>query len=490
MNEPDATAFALMIAGLLAAACVVFSSASRRIGIPVMLLFLAFGMLAGSDGIGGIHFEDYKLGFRVGTIALVLILFDGGLNTRLSSMRSALRPAAVLATVGVVGTAALVALGARVVGFSWGEAALLGAVVSSTDAAAVFSVLRGSGIHLPPRLGATLELESGLNDPMAVILTIAMTQNLMGDRELGPWILLDVAVQGAVGAAFGLAFGLGSRLLLRKIRLPVTGLYPVLTLAIALLAFAVPTLLAGSGFLSVYLAAVLLGEAAIPYRSGVLRVHDGFAWVSQVAMFLLLGVLVFPSQLLDVAGVGLGIALFLTVVARPAVTLLCLLPFGFRPREVVYIGWLGLRGAVPIVLATFPILAGAQGSHRVFNVVFFVVVVSALLQGGTARRLTRYLQIETSAPPSPPASVEITSTQLLEGEIITFYIEAASPVAGKAIEDLAFPAGAAAMLIVRGRELIAPKGPTVLEAADHVHVFFRPSDRSRVRALFSGQGDG
>jgi cell volume regulation protein A len=486
--EPARTALGLLAAGLLAAACVLFSSLSRRFGVPVVLVFLALGMLGGSEAIGGVHFEDYSLAFQVGTVALVLILFDGGLNTPLSSVGDALRPAVVLATLGVVGTAALVAVGARLLGFPWREAALLGAVVSSTDAAAVFTVLRGS-VNVPRRLARTLELESGGNDPMAVILTMTATGILAGTGTLGPRVLLSVVLQIAVGAAFGLAFGFGGRRLLRAVWLPAGGLYPVLTLALALLAFAVPTLLSGSGFLAVYLAALALGSAPLPYRSGLVRVHDGFAWVGQVAMFLLLGLLVFPSELLSVAGSGFGLALFLALVARPAVTLLCLLPFGYSLREMVCIGWLGLRGAVPIVLATFPVLAGVEGAHRVFNVVFFVVVVSALLQGGTARWLARRLGLDTGAPPPLSASVEITSTLLLEGEIATFFVGPSSPVAGKPLAELSFPAGAAAMLVIRGHELLAPKGRTVLEPGDHVHVFLRPGDRARVHALFGQDED-
>lgn len=483
--EPIPTAMMVLAAGLLAAAAVMVSKVARRFGVPVMLLFLALGMLAGSDGIGGIHFEDYTLTFRVGTVALVLILFDGGLNTPRSTVEQALAPAAILATVGVVGTAALVAVGAWLLGVPWPEATLLGAVVSSTDAAAVFLVLRGGGLHLRRRVASTLELESGSNDPMAVILTLTVTQALIEDQPPGLSAALDVARQIAVGGGLGLAIGVGARRLLAVARLPAGGLYPVLTLAIALLAFAIPTLLGGSGFLAVYLAGLVLGNGALPYRAGLLRVHDGIAWTSQVAMFLLLGLLVFPSRLPAIAPLGFAIALFLAFIARPLAVMLCLAPFRYPLRESVFIGWMGLRGAVPIVLATFPVLAGAPGATTMFDVVFFVVVLNTLLQGGTTRWLTRRLGLEADEPPPPAASVEINSTQVVEGELVSFYLGPRSRAAGRSLRELAFPAGAAAMLIVRGRELIAPKGSTVLAQGDHVHVFFRPRDRAVIDAIFA-----
>src|SRR4051812_25606228 len=293
-HEPEATALLLTTCGLLLGISVIFSRASQRTGIPIALLFIVVGMLAGSEGLGHIAFDDYRFAFRVGGVALALILFDGGLNTPLATVRKAAAPAGLLATVGVAGTAVLVAAVAHALGLSWPEALLIGAVVSSTDAAAVFSVLRGSGTNLKRRVGTTLEVESGINDPVAVILTTALTHNLITAGRTSIWLMAgEAVVQMLVGGALGLAFGYGGRALLTRIRLPAGGLYPVLTLAIALLAFAVPTLLYGSGFLAVYVAGVVLGNGALPYRAGLLRVHDSLAWLSQVAMFLVLGLLAF-----------------------------------------------------------------------------------------------------------------------------------------------------------------------------------------------------
>ncbi len=489
--EPIATAILLAIFGALLAVSTLFSRASERFSVPLALVFLGIGMLAGSDGIGGIDFENYAFAFRIGTVALVLILFDGGLNTPVSAVRDAIRPAGVLATVGVVGTAALVAAAAHALDFGWPQALLLGAVVSSTDAAAVFSVLRSSGINLKRRVGTTLEVESGLNDPMAVILTMAMTAHLLQPGSTLDWHLaLDVVRETAVGGALGWAIGWGGRQLLGRVRLPAGGLYPVLTLGIACLSYSVPTLLHGSGFLAVYIAAVMIGNGQIPFRPGLLRVHDALAWLSQIVMFLVLGLLVFPSRLGEVAGIGLGLALFLAIVARPLVVALCLAPFrAYTRRDVGYVGWVGLRGAVPIILATFPVLAGAPGASRVFDVVFFIVVVNAIVPGATVPWVTRRLGLESGEPPAPRAVLEIESMQPLEGELLSFHIGEELAVAGVALRDLPFPEGASVVLIVRGRELLAPKGDTELRLGDHAYVFTRPEDLPLVQLMF-GRPEG
>jgi cell volume regulation protein A len=483
--EPHGTALLLTALGLLLGLSALLSRTAGRLGVPVALIFLAIGIAAGSEGFGGIPFEDYGFAFRLGTTALVLILFDGGLNTPLSAVREGLKPALALATFGVAGTAGVVALFAHLLfALPWMHALLLGAVVSSTDAAAVFSVLRSSGIHLKRRVGVTLELESGLNDPMAVILTLALTEALVSGEPLTWVLLLHVAQQLAVGAACGVALGLGGRTLLDRVRLPAAGLYTVLTLGVALLAFGLPTLLEGSGFLAVYVAAVVLGNGRLPYRAGLTRIHDALAWLSQVAMFLVLGLLVFPSRVAQVAGLGLGLGLLLAVVARPLVVALCLLPFGFKPRETAYIGWVGLRGAVPIILATFPVLARAPGAQTVFDAVFFLVVVNAFVPGATVKHVTRWLGLEANAPPPPHAVLEISSAQALEGEVLSFHVAAASAVVGSPLSELPLPPGATVMLVVRGRTLVAPRGDTVFQTDDHAYVICAKEDRPLVQLLF------
>jgi cell volume regulation protein A len=291
-------------------------------------------------------------------------------------------------------------------------------------------------------------------------------------------------VQLAVGLGVGVLVGRGGRLLVNRLHLPAGGLYPVLTLAFAFLAFGLATLAQGSGFLAVYIAGVILGNGALPYRRSLLRVHDAIAWLAQVTMFLILGLLVVPSRLIDVAWTGLALGLFLAVVARPAVVALCLLPLRFAPRDVAYIGWVGLRGAVPIILATFPILAGAPGAERLFDLVFFIVVAGAIVPGATVPWVTRRLGLESGDPPASPAVLDIESMRPLEGELMSFYVTEELAVAGVPMADLPFPPDAAATLIVRGQRLIAPKGSTELEPGDHVYVFSRPEDRGMIQLMF------
>ncbi|WP_375768455.1 potassium/proton antiporter [Archangium gephyra] len=489
LNEPTSTAFLLTALGVLMGGAALFSRAAGRFGVPVALLFILLGVLGGSEGIGGIAFENYGFTFRLGTVALVFILFDGGLNTPLAAVREGIKPAGVLATLGVIGTAAATGVAARLFGFEWKQALLLGAIVSSTDAAAVFAVLRGSGLHLKRRVGVTLELESGLNDPMAVILTMSVTGMILSGEPLGWGLLLEAAVQMVVGAAMGVGFGYAGRLLLKRVHLAAGGLYPVLSLALAFLAFGVPSLFYGSGFLAVYIAAMLIGDVSLPYRSGLLRVHDAIAWLAQVGMFLMLGLLASPSKLAEVAWVGAGMGLVLAFIARPLVVFLCLLPFRFPWRETLYVGWVGLRGAVPIILATFPVLAQAPGAFPIFNVVFFIVVVNAIVPGSTVPWLTRRLGLVSLAPPPPPASLELTSLHQLDGELVPFYIASASAVAGATIAELPLPGSAVVTLIVRGKDLVPAKGATQLLPGDHVYIFCKPAELAEVHLLLGQQMD-
>lgn len=488
-TELALTAVLLAAFGVLLVASVVSSRTIERLGIPVVLLFLALGMLAGSEGIGGIEFEDYRFAFRVGTVALILILFDGGLNTPLAAVREHIAPAAILASFGVLGTAGLVGVLARLLGLPWEESLLLGAIVSSTDAAAVFAILRGGNLRLPRRVGTTIELESGLNDPMAVILTLSMTGYLTGHSVTYTGLCVGIPLQILVGLVIGVLLGAGARIILVRVRLSTAGLYPVFTSAVAFIAFGLATLAHGSGFLAVYAAAVLLGNMPIPYRAGLVRVHDSIAWLCQITMFLTLGLLVFPSQLLEVAGIGLGIALLLAAVARPLVVAACLLPFRFSLRETAFIGWVGLRGAVPIILAVFPVLAGVAGASRVFNIVFFVVVVSSLIPGATIRFVTRKLGLTAPEIPSPPAALEINSTRPLSGELISFYITEPLAVCNARISQIPFPPHSSAVLLVRGEDVLAPRGTTVLQPNDHIYVFCRSEDKPFLQFLFGRPQD-
>ena len=483
-HEPHATAALFVVVALLLAASALLSHATQRLRVPAGLIFLAIGMLAGSEGLGGIAFDDYGFAFRAGSLALALILFDGGLNTPVETLRRALLPAGLLSTVGVFGTMCGVAVVAHLLGLPWSTSFLLGAIVSSTDAASVFAVLRSNNIHLKHRVGGTLEVESGINDPVAVILTILLTNQLLGGHE-SVWIsVLHVLREILVGGASGLAIGVGARWLLARTRLPASGLYSVMTLATALFAFSMPTLIGGSGFLGVYVAAVALGAGRLPYATALRRTHDSLAWLGQVAMFLMLGLLVYPSRLVDAAWVGTIVGLALTFVVRPLVVALCLVPLRFPRNDVWYISWVGLRGAVPIILATYPVLAAAPGAERLFNAVFFIVVLNAVLPGTTVPWITRRLGLESQEPPPPDAVLTVESFGRLDGELLSYYIDELLPVAGMRLDELPFPGGAAVTMIVRGPELIAPKGGTRLEVGDHAYVLAKPEDIAMVQLLF------
>lgn len=483
-QEPTPTAVALVTVAILLAAAALLSRVSGRTGFPLALVFLGVGMLAGERGLLGLPFSDYELTFQIGTIALCLILFDGGMNTPLPHMRAQLAPSAMLATLGVVLTAATLAGFASLLGVPGPLALLIGAVVSSTDAAAVFAALRGSGLHLKKRVGMTLEMESGLNDPMAFILTVQITKAVLTGQPLTWRLAAEVVVELVVGAVVGIAVGKAGAFVLRRATLSAGGLYPVLTVSIAFLAFGASSLLHGSGFIAVYLAAVFLGNEKIPYRGGIARVHDAIAWFCQVGMFLLLGLLSDPLRLLEVAPIGLLLGAGLSFVARPLAVLLCLVGFKWSWKERLYVAWTGLRGPVPIIFATYPVMAGVPGSLLMFDVVFFIVVVSAILPGATIGALTKRVGLASNAAPTAPALLEVTSTKLLRGNVIAFFVDKASAVSGVQISDLPFPGGAAVMLIVREDELIAPRGGVVLEPGDHIYVITRPEDEPLVNLMF------
>lgn len=478
------TAILLSVLGVLIAVSVLFSRFVDRLGVPVVLLFLVLGVIGGSEGVGGVAFDDYAVAVRIGTIALVLILFDGGLNTSAAAVRRVLVPAGLLATVGVAVTAGVVAGAAMLFGLGPFEAMLLGAVVSSTDAAAVFSVLRGGGIRLESRLGSTIEVESCVNDPMAVILTTSLIGVIQGGDAAGWNLLWEVPVQLVVGIAVGVAIGYCTRFALRNAPIQTAGLFPALTLASAFISFGVATLLLGSGFLAVFVTALVLGNGPMAYKNGLIRTHDALAWLAQIGVFLLLGLLVFPSELPSVALPALGVGLVLAFVARPLASAICLLPLRFPPQHVGYVGWVGLRGAVPIILATFPVLDGVRGADRLFNLVFFVVIVSSIVPGATIRFITRRLGLDRPNLPTPSAVLEINARKQLDGEIESFHIESSLAIAGARLSEIEFPEAASILLIIRGDQLVPAKGRTRLEPDDHAYVFYRPADRGYIELLF------
>jgi potassium/hydrogen antiporter len=484
VTEPLATALVMSSVGLLLLLAGLATPLPGRIGVPVLLLFLVVGMVAGSEGIGGIPFDDYGLAFRLGNVALALILFDGGLNTPLPVLRRVVVRASALATLSVLLTALLVAAIGVWLGLSPALAFLVGAVVSSTDAAAVFSVLRSSRVRLKDSTAATLEVESGLNDPMAMFLTIVATELLL-PSELGTGsALLLFGEQLALGAAGGWAAGMLGRFVLHTVRLPAAGLYPVVTVALAFLSFGATTLVGGSGFLAVYLTGIVLASGHLPYRGGVRRVHDSLAWLAQILMFVLLGLLVFPSRLLPNVGLGLALALALAFVARPLAVLAVLAPFRPGWRESLFVSWVGLRGAVPIVLATYPVLRGVPLGEELFHLVFFVVVVNGLVPGATVGLVARRLGIARAAAPPPEASVELVSLRDFSGEFVWYFVHSVSAVAGADVRDLSLPEGCLVVLLVRGEAVVVPRGSTRLEPGDQVCVLATPEARTLLDLLF------
>jgi cell volume regulation protein A len=488
--EPYSTALMLAAIGVLLAAAALISPVSQRLGVPALLVVLLVGMLAGSEGVGGLPFDDYGLAFRLGTIALLLILFDGGLDTPYPTFRRVLAPASLLATVGVVLTAATVAGAGILVGLPAPLAVLVGAVVSSTDAAAVFAVLRGSRVRLRGTTGATLEVESGLNDPMAMLLTVSATEITLGAQQAGLGLAVEIVRQLGLGVLGGVVFGRGGAALLRAAPLPAAGLYPVVTLAIACAAFGVSALAGGSGFLAVYVAGIILASRPMPYRAGIRRVHDALAWLAQLGMFLMLGLLVYPSRLWPSAGEGLALGLVLAFLARPLAVLLTLAPFRASWAERGFIAWVGLRGAVPIVLATYPVLRGVPYAEQIFHLVFFVVLVNSVVPGATVAWLARRCGLAEAAAVVPPAQVELVSLRDYAGEFVWYLVDRASAVAGALVRDVPLGDGCVLALIVRGEHLVAPRGETRLEVGDHVCVFVTHEDRSVLDLLFGREDPG
>lgn len=465
---------------------IVSSKFSARIGMPVLVLFLVVGMLAGSEGLGGIDFENYGVANSIGSIALALILFDGGLRTSLVSVRSAWRPALSLSTVGVLLTSALTGLAAAwVLDVPVLHGMLLGSIVGSTDAAAVFSVLRTSGMKLPSRLTATLEVESGSNDPMAIFLTVGLIEIIMGTADSLAGIVLLFILQFGVGTIVGIGVGYFSALLVNRINLDYPGLYPILALALGFLSFGLAAVLGGSGFLAVYLTGIVLGNSSkLVFKNGIFLFHDAAAWLSQIMLFIMLGLLSFPSRLVSVAAEGLAIALVLILVARPIAVLLSAFPFRFSLREYTFLSWVGLKGAVPITLATFPLLAGIEKSDLLFNVVFFVVLVSAITQGWSLPLVARWLRLGRPTDIRAPLTVEINALRHIDGEIVEYVVSSSSRAAGLALRHMALPYDVVVTLIVRKDEIIIPRGRTVLLAGDHVFITMRTRFKPLITCFF------
>jgi cell volume regulation protein A len=476
----------VLLGGALLITGIVSSKFSARLGLPVLVLFLAVGMLAGEDGIGGIEFDNFVTAHAIGTVALAVILFDGGLQTRVSALKAAWKPAALLATFGVLATAAITGLAASyILDLPLLTGMLLGSIVASTDAAAVFAVLRSQGVHLRERLAATLEIESGSNDPMAIFLTVGLVEVLTARMTLGWDLALLFAMQMGLGALVGLGVGWSAVRVINRINLSAAGLYPVLAGACGFVAFGLAATLGGSGFLAIYLAGIVIGNSRIVFQRGTFLFMDGLAWMGQIAMFVVLGLLSTPSELLDGAGSSLLLAAVLIFLARPIAVVPLLWPFRFSWREQVLIAWVGLKGAVPIILATFPLMYGLPEGRALFNVVFFVVLVSAVLQGWTLTILATHLELQEPALPAPAVSLELMSLRDVHADIVDYPVPPSSKLVEKTVKDLRLPEGAILAMISRGPRLIAPRGGTRLRPNDHLFIIAGADSRAALEQALS-----
>ncbi|MBA2439989.1 MAG: potassium/proton antiporter [Thermoleophilaceae bacterium] len=477
----------ILVAGALLALGITASLVAGRLRVPGLLLFLGLGMAIGSDGLGLIAFGgsegDVELARTVGIVALALILFEGGLAAGWSQIRPVLAPSLTLATLGTAVTAGMVGLAAAwLLDLTTLEGLLLGSIVAATDGAAIFSVLRGSSLNR--RLAQTLEGESGFNDAVAVVLVLGFIEAIQQpDYGVADMALLFVGELG-IGTGVGLAVGSLSVLAFRRAQFATPGLYPVASIASAALAFGGADALHGSGFISVYIAGLALGNARIPGRRTVVDFHDGLAWVSQIALFVTLGLLVNPGDFGAIAGDGLLVAAVLMLLARPAAALLSLLPAGFTVRESALVGWAGLRGAIPIVLATFPVIQGVEHAGSFFNIVFFVVLTSTLIQGATFDPLARVLGLTTSEPALSPPLHEVGTIRALGAEVLEFRVRDGDAAAGRLVNQLMLPRDALVSVIVRADEALLPRGSTEIAAGDRLHILVRESAHAEVEGLF------
>ena len=473
----------LLVVGAVLSASALLALGAARIGVPVLGAFRGLGMLLGSDGPGGIAFDDAELARSVGIVGLVLILFEGGLQTSWRRLRGVAVPAALLSTVGVAVTTLLVGVAARsLFDLTWLEAFLLGAVVASTDAAAVFATLRFT--HIERRLARTLEAESGGNDPMAIALTLGLIAWIEHPGTNGLGDLLQLVIrQIGVGLAVGAVLAAAATWVFARLPSSIGPFAPAASLSAASLSFGTADVLGGSGFLAVYLVGLAVGSTPSRYRRQLVGFHEGLAFLAQVALFIVLGLLVFPHELLGVAGAGLALALLLVLVVRP-VAVAASTAFGlFTARERLLLGWAGLRGAVPIVLATFVLSSHVASANTIFNAVFFVVVVSTVLQGTTLERVAGRLGLLSSKPSVRAAPIEVDDRSELD--LVDFVVAPDHAIAGSAVRELGLPRAALVAVVVRDEDSIPPRGSTVVEPGDRLYVLTPRSLRPAVEDVFS-----
>ena len=476
----------LFVTSALLILSVCASKTSGKLGVPALVMFLFIGMLAGSEGPGGIYFDNPSVAQTMGVLALIFILFSGGLDTEWHSIRPVIRSGLRLSVAGVLLTCVFTALFAQyVLGFDPKLSFLLGAIVSSTDAAAVFATLRARQIGLPSRLSALLELESGSNDPMAVFLTIGALQ-LIQSPDTSVFILIPLFLQQmALGGIFGFLAGRATVELLNRIKLEYEGLYPVLTIAATLLVYAGTQSVGGNGFLAVYIMGITLGDGNFVHRRSLMMFHDGIAWLMQIAMFLVLGLLVFPSELLGVVKYGLMLSFFLMFVARPLSIGLALAGERFSVKEKLLLSWVGLRGAVPIILATYPLIEKVPQAEMIFNLVFFVVLTSVILQGSTIPLVSQKLGVASDGPTLSKLPIEYIPNKNsdLTKNLTPLSVLPTSLIVGKTLLEVGFPEETLVVLIQRDGAILVPRGSTQIEAGDTLLLFAEHQKMKEIRTI-------
>ena len=478
----------LLVGSLLLLVSVLLGKTSYRFGVPALLLFLAIGMLAGSEGLGGINFNDPKITQFIGIVALNFILFSGGLDTNWTSVKPILWQGVILSTIGVMLTAFLVGSFVYwITNFTFFESMLLGSIVSSTDAAAVFSILRSKKLALKYKLRPTLELESGSNDPMAYVLTIVFLTLVVNQDQSIVEVLPMFFQQMILGAIAGFGFGKLSKVIINRIKLDYEGLYPVLVIALMFITFSATDFVGGNGFLAIYICGIYLGNQDLINKKSTLKMYDGLAWLMQIVLFLTLGLLVFPSDIIPVSGVGMLISGFLIVVARPISVFISLIFFKMKLNRRFFISWVGLRGAVPIVFATYPLLAGIDKADMIFNIVFFISVTSVLFQGTTIPIVARWLKVDLPVKAKPIITHDNLAYEIPRTIMRKFQIEPDSPVVNKQIVDINFPETATIALIKRDNEYLTPSGATIIKSGDAFVVLATDQDGLKEVSLCLGK---
>lgn len=479
----------ILIGGVLLAIGIGAAMVADRVRVPGLVLFLGLGMLVGSEGIVGVDFTDVELTRTLGTIGLVLILFEGGLTAGWGEIRPVLPTALSLAIVGTLISALIAgAAAAWLFGLGTLEALIVGAAVAATDSAAIFAVLRGS--QLRRKLARSLEGESGMNDPVALLLVTGFIE-WIEDPAFGiSDLAFEFVLELTIGAAIGIGVGLLARAAFNRLEFPTPGLYPVASIATVGLSYGIAELALGSGFLAVYLTGLALGTGLMPARSTVTGFHQGVSWVAQISLFFLLGLLVVPSGFGDIALQGLALSAVLMFVARPIATLIATQVAQFRFRERMMLSWAGMRGAIPIWLATFPVIAGVEGSSQLFNIIFFVVVITTVVQGVTFESLAERLGLTTTEPALPEPLVETGVIQELGGEVLAYRVRPSDALVGRMVKEMGLPRTALVNLIVRAGAALPPRGSTVVASGDELHLLVRREARAEVAELTNTWREG